>query len=595
MNYIDNPYIRYNPKTKAIIFHFKYNKDIIAAIKEIRYRKYDDKNKEWSCKLSLDNFKTIHNIITIYKFTYSEELIRDLKKLVEDKSKKLVLYDNNVLSSSAIKPTKEIKLPNIKLPLYDFQLAGVEYIINNKKVLVADEMGLGKTIEAIASIDYMNQYPCLVICLNSLKYNWLEEYNKWLLNPKKIKLVNNEDTTIDLSNDIIIMSYNTLIQNVDDLNNFGFKSLIVDESHCIKNNHALRTTAVQTISKNIDTILLLSGTPILNKPAELITQLKILDIFKNICDNDWKFFVERYCNGKNTQFGWDIKGSSNTIELHHKLRKYGYLRRNKRDVLHELPDKVRIPLKVNLSNLKEYKKAEKNIYKYILNQFYNTVKELTKGFSEADKNEYILNHKEQIIQKIMSAETLIKMSSLRQLAGHGKIDSIIEWSEQVLEQEDKLIIFAIHKEVIAKLQQKFNCNIITGDIEPKLRQEYINDFQNNPDTHVLILNIATGNAGYTLTKTNTVAFAELDWSPGNHLQSEDRAHRIGQHNVVNCYYFIGKNTIDEKLFDNYIIKKLIILSAVNSGIVIDENDIYDDKINFKSIINDIISEKINIE
>jgi SWI/SNF-related matrix-associated actin-dependent regulator 1 of chromatin subfamily A len=581
--------IIYNKKSKELTFIFSYNPTIVTDIKEISGRQYNPDKKLWTAKLNEDNCKAVKNFILLHQFSGSQDLRTDILQLLDLKKDREKINGDNLILSSAIEPTTIFSIPTINGTLKQYQLAGVEYIVKNRKVLVADMMGLGKTLESIASIEYMNAYPVIVICPNSLTYNWKAEVEKWLPNRKYLLLkTETKIENVNLSDyEIIICSYNTFIKFDEILTKYNrTKSIIIDESHSIKNKKTIRAKSIMPFAKNHDIILLLSGTPVVNRPSELISQLQLLNIFKHF--GNWKYFVERYCDAKQTEYGWNVSGASNLVELNTQLRKFGYLRRNKEDVLKELPNKIRIPIIVDITNRKEYNKAKDTVTKYIIDKL---IKELNipKDFDDQQRYQFIQENKALAITKLYNAQTLVQISILRKLAAIGKIEAVVEWIESFLEQENKLLLFGVHIDsVIKELQSHFKCNMIIGETDTETRQKYVDDFQTNTDTKLLLLNIATGGVGYNLTAANNVAFIEMDWTIGKHLQAEDRTHRIGQDKQVNCYYFKAKDTIDEKMYD-LIMDKLRIIDAVNSGIeqpVITTTD--EEKEAFGNVIDDFL-------
>jgi SWI/SNF-related matrix-associated actin-dependent regulator 1 of chromatin subfamily A len=546
----------------TIVFKFPYNPNVITDIKAIEGRKYNLKSTNWEIPVNINTFKGIRNLIIYYKFNFDSRVSELIKNAdLEKKELENTFLFNEKLSSST-EPVSLQSIDGLKLKLKQFQLAGVEYIVKNKRLIIGDEMGLGKTIESLAATRLLNSFPALVICPNSLKYNWINECNKWLNDIiYRLFLTDETFTANDLmSNHISVVSYNTAIKHKAILAKVNWKTIIIDESQAIKNSKSQRSKIIKSLTKKPERVHLLTGTPILNRPSELIHQLNVLhklDLF-----GGWSFFVERYCNATITPYGVDISGASNLHELHKKLRTYGYLRRNKKDVLKELPDKQRIIVELDIDNRREYNMAAKNVLKYLSE---NVKKNIPANLqTEKEIREYVKTQRREVISKAIQAESLVQLTKLRSLAAQGKLNSVIEWVSDFLESGEKLVLFGMHTEFITKLANHFKCNLIYGGTDTKVRQEYIDDFQNNEKTKLLILNTAIGNAGFTLTAANNMAFIELDWNPGIHLQCEDRLHRIGQVNKVNCFYLLANKTIDLKMY-NVLLEKLEIINAVNSG------------------------------
>jgi len=161
------------------------------------------------------------------------------------------------------------------------------------------------------------------------------------------------------------------------------------------------------------------------------------------------------------------------------------------------------------------------------------------------------------------AEHLFRIETLKQKAAMGKLDESVEWIENFLESGEKLVIFATHKEIIRRIAEKFNCKSITGETSLKERQAIVDDFQNNPDTKLIVLNIKAGGVGLTLTAASNVLFLEFPWTPGDLEQAIDRCHRIGQQNSVTAWFFVGKDTIDEEIIEMIGIKQNVVSQVTN--------------------------------
>jgi SWI/SNF-related matrix-associated actin-dependent regulator 1 of chromatin subfamily A len=239
------------------------------------------------------------------------------------------------------------------------------------------------------------------------------------------------------------------------------------------------------------------------------------------------------------------------------------IRRKKEDVLDELPDKrySYIPFKLNKNC--EYYKADKD--------FLNWIKE-TKG--------------NKAVKTVSQAIFLTKITYLRKLAVEAVLEDSIAWIKDFLETGEKIIVFAIHKDIISILQNEFKkkCVVVDGDTSLPNRQKAVTDFQNKKEITVFIGNIQAAGVGITLTAASTVVFLELPWTPGELEQASDRCHRIGQKNAVNIYYLLGQDTIEEKLAQ-IIDSKRKVLSKIIDG------KTYDDENTFDTLIKNYINER----
>jgi len=340
--------------------------------------------------------------------------------------------------------------------------------------------------------------------------------------------------------DFIVINYDLLQAWQEELARLAPKALVLDECHYIKNRSAKRTKAILHLVRqaNIQRIIALSGTPITNRPSEFFTTLNLIrpQIFRN-----WWQYAKRFCALKHNGFGWDATGASNTQELHELLARTCMIRRTKAEVLDQLPDKRRAIVPMEITNRSEYLRAERDFRAWLKENSSNL--------------------------KALNAEALAKTTYLRQLAAAGKIDTAIKWIKDALEQNGKLIVFAVHKQIVSKLMEElnqYNPVKIDGSTKPADRQKAIDAFQGDPSCRVFVGNIRAAGVGITLTEASAVVFVELAWTPGDHDQAEDRAHRIGQTKSVTAYYLIAEDTIEEKLL-SIIDKKRKILSTVLDG------------------------------
>lgn len=463
--------------------------------------------------------------------------------------------------------------------LYAFQRIGIDYLLDKKRAILADDMGLGKTYQTLKAIDEADAYPAIVITPASLKKNWSDiEIPKWL--PHKRICVATKDTGFfELQwADIIVTNFEQLTdrrkagahettwtdvtkKNVilsamaESLKRLEAKAIVIDEAHSIKSAKSSRTRACMELRHNIPYRFLLTGTPVLNRPQELVQLLRFLDKIEEF-GGSWHF-LKRYCGLAKGKFGWEAKGSHRAKELHSLLKRSCFIRRLKHEVLDELPSKTRLSYFIDLSNREEYNDAERHIIRWIRDRVHRDQEFLTEldGLSEDDKKRAIENRKTDKEWKARNAIAMVKISALRRLVAEGKIEASIKWIRDFLadNEDEHLVVFAIHKTVLRALIDSFpDACTITADQSHDERHNNLKKFQNGG--HRLLIGAMGTSAqsspagvGITLTRASHVAFLELGWQPGHHDQAEDRCLRIGQKKNVTCHYLLGDKTIDLKL------------------------------------------------
>jgi len=316
------------------------------------------------------------------------------------------------------------------------------------------------------------------------------------------------------------------------------KVLILDESHFIKNSTAKRTKASLRLGRSIKYILALSGTPILNRPIELYNAIRILQpgLFPSFWD-----FAFRYCKARSTPYGWDYSGASNIKELRKLLTSTIMLRRRKKEVLKELPDKTRTVIPIEISNRKKYSQAEEKFEEYL---------------KDLDPKE---------AERFNRAVALSQATILMKLARRGRWKESVKWVENFLESGEKLICFFTHRKPLAAVHRKFKdiSVVLDGSTPQKDRIKAVDAFQRNDRVRLFLGNIKAAGVGITLTASSNVCFMEMDWAPSLHDQAEDRVHRIGQKEAVNIWYLVATDTIEEKLVKLLDKKRRIIDSIID--------------------------------
>jgi hypothetical protein len=274
---------------------------------------------------------------------------------------------------------------------------------------------------------------------------------------------------------------------------------------------------------------------------------------------------------------WDDKGSSNAVQLNERMRRYCYVRREKMDVLTELPPKRRVVLDVPLRNRKEYDAAEADLVRWLADRAANerTFRAQIAHLPRAEQLEAIRARREESVGRTTAAEALVRMNALKRLAAQGKIESVKEWVADFLASGEKLVVFGWYRETVDELCKALEplhgkpVPHIHGGDSSLARQATVDSFQRDPTTRLLVCNIIAAGEGITLTAASNVFFAEMGWNPGKQEQAEDRVHRIGQADSVTAWYMLANETIEADIYD-IIAEKRIVTTAVNEGVELPE-------------------------
>lgn len=549
---------------------FEYNPILIDLVKRIPTRKWDNSEKVWIVSkegLFPPGCDARWYVEALAQWAVQKNLCSHIARRNETKDE---VYE--------IPPMREFVGEHYILPPYNpysYQLEGVRYALDNKRCIFGDQPGLGKTLQAICAVvkahkeaaTYGESFPALVICPAALKVNWKREFKKFagveaiILDDSnrgswerfwELKRADGEAIA-----PVFITNYESLkkffVRKVKNTSRFTlssiefdervsiFKSVIIDESHKCKSSKTQQSKFVEGICRGKKWIFALTGTPVVNNNTDLIQQLKILGRLDDF--GGYKHFVSRYCDGP--------KQSSNMKELNYRLWCSCFFRREKAKVLTQLPDKMRQYITCEITNRKEYHDAEENFLKYL------------RQYKNADDDK---------IARAMRGEVMVRMGILKEIAARGKVKAVADFIHDVIDGGEKLIMFAYLKEVVQALKQEFpDAVTVTGSDNTTQKQNAVDRFQNDPECRLIILNYKSGGTGLTLTASNRVGFIEFPWTYSDCEQAEDRAHRNGQKNAVNCYYFLGDKTIDEYMYKVIQTKKDIANEVTGTTTQIDED------------------------
>lgn len=461
----------------------------------------------------------------------------------------------------------------LRVEPYPYQREGIEYGLDKKRLIIGDEPGLGKTLQSIGIVDTANAYPCLVICPSSLKINWQREFEKFT-DKSALVLDNSVRTTWPYllkmgMHHVAIVNYESLrkyfVWDIKGGKSFRlkdvvfcpqirmFRSVIIDESHRVKDPSAQQTIFTKGITTGKEWIILLSGTPVVNRPEDLVAQLSIMGRLQEFGGRT-KFMAD-YCTDPKDK---KAEPAVPLSVLSNQLYANCMIRREKAKVLPQLPDKTRVDLYVDISNAPEYNLAAADLAEYL------------RQYTECTDWE---------IRRKMRMEALVRFMTLRQLATLGKVAQAVDFIRTFLDSGKKLIVFCSLHEVVDALCKAFpHAVTVTGRDSASSKQVAVDSFQNNPDVQLIVCSIKAAGVGLTLTASSNVAFVELAWTYADCCQCEDRAHRIGQKDNVTCYYLLGRGTIDQTIYSLIHKKKSIAAEIMNSDDDIPTDEMYFDEL-----------------
>jgi SWI/SNF-related matrix-associated actin-dependent regulator 1 of chromatin subfamily A len=336
----------------------------------------------------------------------------------------------------------------------------------------------------------------------------------------------------------------------------GLKTLILDECQYFTNPRSQRTRAAVRLARRTPFCIALSGTPLTNRPSELWPTLHMLrpDKFPSFFS-----FAQKFCNPKRTFWGWDFRGASNIPELHKLLKDTCMVRRLKSEVLKDLPEKVRRVVPMDLADRREYEQARDNFFRWLQEH----------GGSGR-------------VAGATKASAIVQIGYLLRLAAQLKCKNVVEWVNRFLTEfpNEKLVLFAVHHKMVGVLQRRVNAEHVTvdGSVIGRRRTLAVEKFRRDPNCRVFIGNIKAAGTGVDGLQgvCSNMAFCEVQWRPGDHIQAEDRLYRIGQNVHVWVNYLIAGGTIEEDLCKIIQSKQEVIRSTLDGKTFDGDMDVFDE-------------------
>lgn len=488
-----------------------------------------------------------NGVVPKYRALYIDSLKNDYNIIKTDN-----LFDEFINNFNEYKNSK-LKLTKVeKNVLRDYQEVGVKWLYNIYKCgfggILADEMGLGKSVQIIYFIKKIleedESSKFLIVVPTSLVYNWENEFKKFapkmkyqtfagLKSKRRYQLENDNPT-------IYITSYGLLREDEEIYMNIPFKVCIIDEAQMIKNPDAGITKMVKKI--NASTRIALTGTPIENSTLELWS---IFDfIMPGFLASELTF--HRKYNFK--EFSDEV---NKKLALLNKQISPFILRRKKKDVLKDLPDKIENNIFIDLND------KQKKLYAAEVTKVRNEMDEIiaTEGISKARFMllQLILKLRQICIDPRLVFENYNEMSS--------KIENLIKVVKELIDNGHKILLFSTFKTALDLVKEEFDKNKITnymieGSVSARKRIELVDAF-NNDDTNVFLITLKSGGTGLNLTSADIVIHLDIWWNPQAENQATDRAHRIGQKNKVEVIKLISTGTIEEKILEMQNKKKML--------------------------------------
>ena len=550
---------------KNIIKEYKNNK---SYIKLCDGSYIDLNNTEISNILDIFSILDIESeksILDIGKLYYLNEKIKDNEAFVKVKKK----LENVIKEITKMHELKFTIPDDLNGNLRSYQIQGYKWFKSlsylNLGGILADEMGLGKTIQAITFLLSEKIKKSLVVVPTSLIYNWISEFNKFApaLNVgivygdvKERKKIIQDSSKYN----ILITTYGLLKNDINEYKELNFEYLILDEGQNINNYKTQTAKAVRKIDSNIRFVL--TGTPIENNLIELWS---IFD-----------FIMPGYLYSKDEFTRKFLKEDKGMLEELKLLISPYILKRNKKDVLKELPDKIENKVLV------KFPKEQREVYDSLLLEIRKKISNKNEKENTIELFSYLMKLRQMCLDPSLIFENYS--------GDNGKLNA----TEEIIEKninEHKIVIFSQFTSMLKKIEKKIkekNINYVylDGATSAKKRIELVDEFNNDNSIRIFLISLKAGGTGLNLTSSDIVIHFDPWYNPGVHDQASDRAHRIGQKNIVNVYKLIAKDTIEETIYLMQEDKKSMISEVLGNNDIIG-NDVLN-RLNNEQIINIIL-------
>ena len=484
-----------------------------------------------------------------YRAVYLDSLKKDKYHIIKTNN----LFDELINRFTSYKDAEVDFSKKDKDTLRDYQEIGVKWLYNIYKCgfggILADEMGLGKSIQLICFIKEIikekKDAKILIVAPTSLVYNWKNEFDKFGSEISyKVFAETRSTRKHDLENiskiNVLITTYGLARQDKEEYEKIDFELIAIDEAQNIKNANAQMTKVIKSLHAN--TKVALTGTPLENSVMELwsIFDFIMPGYLANFLNFQRKYHIKDV----------DEKNLEQLNSLNKQIAPF-ILRRKKKDVIKELPDKIENNIFIDLNE------TQKKLYAAQLEKTKKEIDEVIaeEGFERA-------NFK--ILQLLMKLRQLCIDPAIlyeNYTGGSSKIENLISITKDIIANGHKILVFTSFKTALDIVNKEFTNNgistyVIDGSVPSKKRMELVDKF-NTDSTDVFLITLKSGGTGLNLTSADVVIHLDLWWNPQVENQATDRAHRIGQKNTVEVIKLICKGTIEERILELQNKKKVL--------------------------------------
>ncbi|WP_445257896.1 DEAD/DEAH box helicase [Nocardioides aurantiacus] len=422
----------------------------------------------------------------------------------------------------------------------------------HRTFLLADEPGLGKTAQALLAAQAADAFPLLVVVPNVVKTNWAREAGLWT--PKRpATVIHGDGRDIDGFADIVVVNYEVLDRHVGWLGEFGFRGMVVDEAHFIKNKQSQRSQHVLHLSEKIRAragrplLMALTGTPLINDIEDFQAIWEFLGwINDKVPLGELMEALEE--TGLTPQDpGFYPAARQSVIDR-------GIVRRRKVDVAADIPARRVADLPVELDDEagRSIREAERELARRLVGRYESAMATRTSGRVAEGIDHDLVRRVAQWEREDGSSEGGENVFGMLRRIGQAKAGLAADYAAQLARSVGKVVFFAKHVDVMDQASEVFakrglRYSSIRGDQSTKHRQEQIDAFVNDPGVSVAVCSLTAAGVGLNLQVASNLVLAELSWTDAEQTQAIDRVHRIGQEEPVTAWRIIATQTIDTRI------------------------------------------------
>ncbi|NYG06123.1 superfamily II DNA or RNA helicase [Phycicoccus badiiscoriae] len=423
----------------------------------------------------------------------------------------------------------------------------------HRSFLLADEPGLGKTAQALLAAQAANAYPLLVVVPNVVKANWAHEAELWTPSHPATVIHGNGDT-IDGFADIVVVNYEVLDRHVGWLGDLGFRGMVVDEAHFIKNKTSQRSQHVLQLAERIRSrtpnplLMALTGTPLINDIEDFRAIWQFLGWIEEKKPRHALMAALEETGLTPADSGFYAAARASVIDL-------GIVRRRKVDVAADIPARrvADLPVELDDDAGRSIRAAEQELARRLVKRYHAALAARTSGVVvegiDHDLVRRVATWEREEGSKAKSGDNVFTV--MRQI-GQAKAGLAADYAGQLARSVGKVVFFAKHIDVMDVAEETFarrgvRYASIRGDQSAKVRKANIDAFVNDPDVAIVVCSLTAAGVGINLQVASNVVLAELSWTAAEQTQAIDRVHRIGQDEPVTAWRIIAAQTIDAKI------------------------------------------------